>query len=76
MILGCVTLGAWGLVAGYGLGMSSFEDPWIIPTVSLASILVIEPILVFALYNTLPSWRSLGGLMLGGVGMLLVLSGE
>jgi hypothetical protein len=74
--VGLVTLGAWGLMAGYGIGMSAFRDPWIVPVFSITTILLLEPILVFALYSTTPSWRAVGGFVLGSLGLILVLGGE
>ncbi len=74
--VGLITVGAWGLMAGYGIGMNVFRDPWIVPVFSLTAILFIEPVLVFLLYNAIPTWRAVGGLVLGALGLLLVLGGE
>lgn len=59
------------LVAGYITGFNAFKNIWIISVVSITSILLIEPVLAYAVFHQLPTKGALTGLILGVVGLFL-----
>ena len=66
-----VTVGGWSLLAGYMLGLRAFKNIWIVSTVSIASILVAEPILAYLVAHQVPSRGALVGFVLGIIGLIL-----
>lgn len=58
------------LVAGYSLGLKSFQNIWIVSVVSITSVLIIEPILAYTLFHQVPTKGALIGLILGAAGFL------
>ena len=61
------------LIAGYALGFKAFKNIWIVSVISITSILLIEPVLAYLIFNQLPTKGALIGLILGAVGLYLAL---
>ncbi len=58
------------LIAGYALGFKAFKNIWIVSVISITSILIIEPILDYTIFNQLPTRGALIGLILGAMGFI------
>ena len=65
-----VTLAGALLIAGYMLGVRSFKSIWIVIVLSITPILIIEPIMGYALFETLPSRGASVGLIFGTLGFI------
>ncbi len=68
-----IIFGASLLICGYALGFSAFKNIWIVTAVSITSILIVEPIINYAIFRQLPTAGALIGLILGGVGFIFAL---
>lgn len=61
------------LIAGYMLGIKYLQDIWVVSAVSIASIVVMEPIITYLVFHDLPSKGALLGLILGILAILSAL---
>lgn len=61
------------LIAGYAFGFKAFKNIWIVSVISITSILIIEPILAYFIFNQLPTKGAGIGLVLGAIGLYLAL---
>lgn len=52
------------LIAGYVLGMKYIDDIWVVGTVSIASIIIAEPLITYFIFRELPTKGPLIGLVL------------
>lgn len=68
-----VTVGAWLLLVGYMTGLIAFQNVWVLSAVSVASILIFEPILAYFLTGQLPTTGAGIGFALGITGLLITL---
>lgn len=68
-----ITLAGIPLLYGYKYGTLSAESAWPVFVVSLVSILIVEPVLVWVMFRDRPSWGSVAGLACGVLGMFLAL---
>lgn len=59
------------LIAGYMIGYKSFKNIWIVMALSITSILILEPILAYITFKTIPSKGALAGLILGALGFAI-----
>ncbi len=66
-----ITLAGGFLVAGYMLGMNAFKNIWIVSVVSITSILIVEPILVWLFFKQIPTIGAVIGFILGAIGLLI-----
>lgn len=58
------------LIAGYVLGFKVFKNIWVVSVASITSILIMEPILAYTIFNQLPTRGALIGLILGILGFV------
>lgn len=58
------------LIAGYMLGFRAFQNIWIVSAISITSILIIEPILAWTIFQQIPTRGALLGLIFGAAGFL------
>ena len=58
------------LLAGYIIGFKSFKNIWIVSTISITSILIIEPILNVLMFGQYPTRGASIGFSLGALGLL------
>ncbi|SEQ27291.1 hypothetical protein SAMN03159444_01386 [Pseudomonas sp. NFACC02] len=58
------------LLAAYWLGYVVVGDIWIVTVVSVTSLLLIEPVVVWSLFHEAPGRGALIGCVLGALGML------
>lgn len=65
-----VTFAGALLIAGYMLGAKSFKSIWVVIVLSITPILIIEPILGYTLFKTLPSRGASVGLAFGTLGFI------
>jgi hypothetical protein len=63
-----VILSSAFLILGYVVGFGFFKNIWIVSVISLASILLVEPLLDFVIFRQLPTKGALIGLILGILG--------
>ena len=68
-----ITLAGVPLLLGYHYGYKAFDSMWPVMAISVASILIVEPILVWTMFRDVPSRTSLIALGLGIVGIFLVM---
>ncbi|MCB0328913.1 MAG: hypothetical protein KDD70_04600 [Bdellovibrionales bacterium] len=68
-----MSLGGGCLVFGYMLGVISFGSAWTIAVISIIAILIIEPPLVYFLFQTTPGRGEIVGFACGLIGILATL---
>ncbi len=61
------------LIGGYMLGMKYLENIWVVGAISIASIVVAEPLITYIIFQELPSRGALMGLIFGVLGILSAL---
>lgn len=59
------------LVYGYMWGYQAFKNIWVIVALSVASIVIVEPIIAWVLFHEIPTKGALIGFLLGVVGILV-----
>lgn len=69
-----ITLAGIPLLLGYHYGYKAFGSMWAVMAVSVVTILIVEPLLVWAMFREIPSRTSLIALGLGATGLALLLS--
>ncbi|MDP3770076.1 MAG: hypothetical protein U1A25_03430 [Candidatus Sungbacteria bacterium] len=57
------------LITGYIFGYRAFKNIWIVSAVSITSILIIEPILAWVVFQQVPTTGALIGFILGAIGL-------
>ncbi len=65
-----VTFAGALLIAGYMLGAKSFKSIWVVIVLSITPILILEPILGYTLFGTLPSRGASVGMIFGTLGFI------
>lgn len=70
---GVMTLAGLLLIAGYMLGLKYLENIWIVSAVSIASIIIMEPIITYAFFREWPESGALIGFAFGILGLLSAL---
>jgi hypothetical protein len=65
-----MTVGGGFLIAGYMLGFKNFQDIWIVTVASITSILIMEPIINYSVFQELPHRGATVGLILGMLGLV------
>ena len=68
-----ITLAGIPLLVGYRYGYQAFESMWPVMVISVVSILIVEPMLVWSMFEETPSWGSVAGFICGVVGLFLTL---
>jgi hypothetical protein len=68
-----ITLGAWILLVGYMFGLKAFSNIWVLSVVSVTSIIISEPFIVYAITKEGPTPGALVGFILGTVGLIIAL---
>ncbi|QXI31507.1 hypothetical protein [Pseudomonas vanderleydeniana] len=58
------------LLGAYWLGYVAVGDIWVVTVVSVTSLLILEPIVVWSLFGEMPRRGALIGFCLGALGML------
>lgn len=61
------------IVLGYAYGIRAFGNIWVVSVISLTSILVIEPILDYAIFGQMPTRGAGIGLVFGALGFAFAL---
>ena len=56
------------LIAGYMYGYRSFKNIWIVSALSITSILIMEPVIGFIVFQQLPTRGAVLGLVFGALG--------
>ena len=68
-----MAVGGGLVVAGYMTGFKAFKNIWIVSVISIASILLVEPIMNYFIVGQLPTRGALVGLVLGAGGLFSAL---
>lgn len=68
-----ITLAGIPLLIGYRYGYQAFNSMWPVMVISIVSILIVEPILVFVMFNDRPTWGSIVGFLLGSAGLFFAM---
>ncbi len=68
-----IFIGGSILLSGYIIGYRGFKNIWIVSAVSVTSILVIEPILNYLIFQQLPTKGAFIGLIFGAIGFISAL---
>jgi uncharacterized membrane protein len=63
-----ITIAGIPLLLGYHYGYKAFESMWVVMVVSIVSILIVEPILVLAMFKEAPTPGTVVGFILGCAG--------
>ncbi|MFA6306855.1 MAG: hypothetical protein WCV70_02635 [Patescibacteria group bacterium] len=71
--IAAIFIGGAILLSGYIMGYRGFKNIWIVSAVSVTSILVIEPVLNYLIFQQLPTKGALIGLILGIIGFISAL---
>ncbi len=66
-----ITIAGGFLIAGYMLGFDAFKNIWIVSVASITSILIVEPILAWTIFQQMPTNGAVIGFALGAVGLFL-----
>lgn len=64
-----ITIGGVFLILGYLYGYHAFKNIWIVAVISIAAILVIEPLLAWWAFHEIPTKGSLIGFILAVLGI-------
>jgi hypothetical protein len=64
-MFGLMAVAGLFLIAGYMFGMKYLNNIWVVGAVSIASIVVVEPLITYLIFHELPSRGALIGLVLG-----------
>ncbi len=59
------------LVYGYTFGYQAFRNIWIVTAISIASIIVVEPVLAWLLFHEMPTTGAVIALVLGIIGIVV-----
>ncbi len=63
-----ITLAGIPLLYGYRYGYEAFGSAWPVFVISLVSILIVEPVLVWSMFREIPTKGSVLGFILGTLG--------
>ncbi|MCX6753677.1 MAG: hypothetical protein NTV03_01310 [Candidatus Nomurabacteria bacterium] len=61
------------LIAGYMFGMKYLQNIWIVGAISIASIVVVEPLVTYLIFEELPTRGPMIGLILGVLAIISAL---
>ena len=61
------------LIGGYILAYRAFKNIWVVTVISVTSILILEPVLAYAIFREAPTTGAKVGLILGGLGLIATL---
>ena len=67
-------IGAGLLVYGYVWGYQAFKNIWIVTALSVAGILIVEPLIAWFLFQEIPTKGALIGFILGVLGLISTLT--
>lgn len=62
------------LIVAYWMGYHVVGNIWVVTIASLTSILVLEPIVVFAMFNEIPSRGAIIGFIFGALGFIAAIT--
>jgi hypothetical protein len=65
-----ITLGGFLLVSGYIIGYKAFHNLWIITVISIATLLIAEPLIIILFFHQTPTTGALIGFILGIIGLI------
>jgi hypothetical protein len=68
------TVAGASLIMGYLLGYQAFRNIWVVTSVAVGCILIVEPILAYAMFRELPTRQGLISLCLGAAGLLAAIA--
>ena len=68
-----IIVGGAFLIAGYMLGLGAFKSIWIVSVASITSILIMEPVIAYLVFQQLPARGAIIGFVLGMLGFLATL---
>lgn len=69
-----ITIAGFPLIFGYIILYKEFGNIWAVSVCSVTSILVSEPILVYAVFREPPSYGAIVGMILGAIGFACALT--
>jgi hypothetical protein len=59
------------LIIGYALGFAAFKNIWVVSVTSITSILIVEPLLAWTIFQQVPSAGAGIGFVLGVIGLFV-----
>ncbi len=68
-----ITIAGIPHLIGYHYGFKAFGSMWAVMAVSVASILLVEPLTIWLMFRELPSQYSVVSLLLGAAGLITML---
>lgn len=69
-----ITLAGVPLLYGYRTGYEAFGSMWPVMVISIVSILLVEPVLVWGMFQELPTKGTFAGFCCGALGLYLALN--
>ncbi len=70
---GVMALAGLLLISGYMFGLRYLNNIWVVGVVSIASIIIMEPLITYLIFHQFPSKGALIGLIFGVIGLFSVL---
>lgn len=68
-----MSIGGFLLITGYLLGYRVYHNLWIITVISITTLLIAEPLVIYFIFNQIPSKGALIGFILGIIGLFCTL---
>lgn len=69
-----ILFGAMLVLAGYLVAAYAFQDAWFVAIVSLLTVLLVEPVVMYAFFQEFPSRGEIIGFFLAVLGMIATIS--
>jgi len=72
-MFGIMAIAGLFLIGGYMLGMKYLQNIWVVSAISIATIVIVEPLVTYVIFHELPSRGALIGLILATLAILSAL---
>jgi len=69
-----MTFGGILLILGYIYGYKAYQNLWVITVVSITTLLIAEPLVIYFFFNQTPTLGALIGFILGIIGLICTLA--
>lgn len=71
-----ILLGGILVLLGYSYGIKAFESIWLVVVVSIFGMLLVEPIIAYSLFRTLPELGAIIGMIFSFIGCIYTFKSE
>jgi hypothetical protein len=73
-IIALFFVGSASLMTGYYCCYKAYQNIWVVTSISIVSILLVEPVLAWLLFNDFPTRGATIGLIFGALGLLATIT--